>query len=363
MKKLTKIMIAIPVLLVAVVVVMWVFKISPPPGPWPMPPWYEGDVKLDADETPWVQPQENLDLVNGEGFISASSVVKVSTGHTFMDIYNTRIFEKSLTPTIESIKQNNGSWVIYDNYNSYHQMNPPVIGPIPNSNPQTFRSASEKELQSMIQLVHDQGLKFALMTELNYDVAMGQFTTWDESQEFWDSSATFLTQMGENLDQATAEQNTYWDQWFEQYTACILFNTEVAENYGADMLLIGKQIDGAVRKGNTARWEELIRQVRETYSGPISYAAWTNNDYTQLQDAGFLDSLDYITIYMYNPISSLENPSVAQLKESFEAILQKQAAYYAQKTGKKIILLTPFQSRDFGGKQEWFEPATSAKDI
>ncbi len=363
MKKLTKVLIFIPIFLIAVVIVMWVFKISPPPGPWPMPPWYEGTISDGLETTPWKQPQENLDMVSGSEFLDTASVAKIATGHTFMDIYNTYLFQNHLISTINSMQQNNASWVVYDNYNSYHQMNPPLIGSYPNPSPKTFRDALDEELETMIKTAHDKGLKFALMSELNYDVAKGPFTTWEENQTFWESSVAILTQMGENLDQPTNQQNTYWDQWFVQYTKFILSNAVAAQNYGADMLIIGKQIEGAVQQGNTARWEKLIRQVREVYTGPISYAAWTSNEYTQLADAGFLSSLDYITIYMYNPIADSKNPSVAELKESFETILDRQAEYYYQKTGKKIVLLTPFQSRDFGANQEWFEPAAPAPDI
>ena len=75
------------------------------------------------------------------------------------------------------------------------------------------------------------------------------------------------------------------------------------------------------------------------------------------------EELDYIIIYYYNEISTVENPSIAELKESFEAFNRNQFQPLSERYGKPIIFLTPFQSRDYGAKQEWFEPSAPSDDI
>ena len=280
-----------------------------------------------------------------------------------MDIYNTFLFKNRFESSILSMKNNNAQWAVYDNYWSYHSINPPVIGEYIKLYEHSFRHATEEEIGMMIKTTHENGMKFALMSELNFDVAKGSFTNWEEERKFWTDSAALLEEMGKGLSSPTPEINAYWDEWFKQYTTFILSNAQIAQKYGADMLVIGKQIDGAVKEGNTQRWKKLIKEVREIYEGPISYAGYTNNGYTQFQEAGFITELDYITIYMYNSIDTNENPSIAELKTSFEKIIDDQADYYYKKTGKKVILLTPFQSRGFGANQEWFEPAAEAPNV
>ena len=400
MKKLIKVFGISILFIIVAVFVMWIFKICPPEGPWPMPPWCSNtqistiypqsdsakagitqqgavnkgttgqqpktDITRQAtpvDDTTWQQPQEYLNMISGPEWLTADSVRRITTGHTFMDLNNTFLFKNRFTSTIKSMKSNNAQWAVFDNYNSYHSLNPPVIGPYKDMWEHSFRHATENELKTMIETAHQNGMKFALMTELNFDVAKGKFTTWEENQKFWQDSQALLDRMGSGLDNPTPEQTEYWDKWFVEYTKFILSNASVAQKYGADMLVIGKQIDGAVRMGNTQRWKKLIKEVRGVYLGPIAYAGYTHNDYTQFQECGFVSDLDYIIIYMYNAVAEDENPSIVKLKESFERIIDKQADYYYQKTGKKVILLTPFQSRDYGAKQEWFEPSTTAPGV
>ncbi len=400
MKKLLKLLGMFILFIIAAVIVMWIFKICPPQGPWPMPPWCDNSQTSEAyqqsdtakagitqqgsanqgtggqqsktdttgkgtaaGDTVWQQPQEYLNMISGPGWLPADSVTKITTGHTFMDLNNTFLFKNRFAPTIKSMKSNNAQWAVFDNYNSYHSLNPPVIGTYTDTSEHSFRHATDAELKTMIETTHQNGLKFALMTELSFDVAQGKFTTWEENEKFWKDSQALLDKMGSGLDKPTSEQTAYWDKWFAEYTKFIMSNASAAQKYGADMLVIGKQIDGAVRMGNTQRWKKLIQEVRSVYQGPIGYAGFTNNDYTQFQECGFISDLDSIIIYMYNAVSQKENPSIAELKDSFERIIDKQADYYYEQTGKKVILLTPFQSRDYGAKQVWFEPAAPAPGV
>lgn len=396
MKKLFRMLGMFVLFIIAALIVMWIFKICPPQGPWPMPPWCDStqsspsySTKTDISQqgtaekgtvgqqskteltgqgtaneyTIWQQPQEYLDMVSGSEWLSADSVTKITTGHTFMDINNTFLFQNRFASTIKSMKSNNAQWAVFDNYNSYYSLNPPVIGPYTDTRKYSFRHATEDELKTMIETAHQNGIKFALMSELNFDIAKGDFTTWEENQKFWQDSQALLDKMGSGLDNPTPEQTEYWDKWFVEYTNFILSNAKAAQKHGADMLVIGKQIDGAVKMGNTQRWKKLIKEVRSVYQGPIAYAGYTHNDYTQFQECGFISDLDYIIIYMYNSVAEDENPSIAKLKDSFERIIDKQADYYYKKTGKKVILLTPFQSRDYGAKQEWFEPSAPAPGV
>jgi len=356
-------MLIISVLVIATAV-MWVFKICPPEGPWPMPPWCESSPTFNkSDETSWEQPQEYLDMIQGSDWKIPDADIKIATGHTLMDIYNTFLFQNRFESSITSMKKNNAQWVVYDNYWSYHSINPPVIGPYVKLYTHSFRHAREEEIGMMIKSTHESDMKFALMIELNFDVAKGSFTNWEEERKFWTDSAAQLEEMGKALSSPTAEVNAYWDEWFKQYTECVLSNAAIAQKYGADMLVIGKQLDGAVKEGNTQRWKDLIVKVREVYEGPISYAGYTNNYFSQFQEAGFMADLDYITIYLYNSIDIRKDPSIAELKASLEKIIDTQIDYYAEKSGKKVILMTPFQSREFGANQEWFEPADEAPDI
>ena len=284
------------------------------------------------------------------------------TGNTFMDWYCDITIDELLDTTLDSMQQSGGDWVIFDNYWSYYSLEPPQIGPFPDRSSGGFRDATEEELAAMIEKTHSRNMKFALITELNWDVMRGEWQGWEQQQEFWEKSAKFLSQKADELDNPTEATNQFWDTWFETYGNFILNQAQIAQKYQADTLVIGKQIDGAVRAGNSQRWKDLIAKVRAVYQGPISYAAWTDQNYSQAYDFPCED-LDYIIIYLYNKISDQENPSVTELKESFDSFNKTQFQLISERYGKKILFLTPFQSRDYGAKQEWFEPSAPSPDI
>ena len=311
----------------------------------------------------YVLPDEYADLFAQADWIQEPSLPEdFVTGNTFMDWYSDMTIERYVDSTLDSMQQTGGNWVIFDNYWSYHSIEPPVFGPFTDRNDNAFRDATEEEIGAMIQKAHDRGLKFALMLELNWDVMRGEWQGWEHALSWGEEYFAILERKVEELDNPTAGTNEFWDDWFESYGTFVMEHARIARDGNADMLVIGKQIDYAVSPGNEQRWRDLIRDVRTVYDGPLGYAAWTNHEYTQAEFMPY-EELDYIIIYYYNEISTVENPSIAELKESFEAFNRNQFQPLSERYGKPIIFLTPFQSRDYGAKQEWFEPSAPSDDI
>lgn len=358
--------------------IMFFTSTCPPQGPWPMPPWCEGGgaippipenlpsiVSTQAaapfapTPTPFVYvlPQEYMQIFSSSEWEQNPSLPSgFMIGHTFMDVYTTDLFQTYLEPTLDSMRASKGTWVVYDNYWSYQSLEPPIIVPFPET--QGFRNATSDEICKMVQETHARGMKFALMTELNFDIARGEWQGWDQNTDFWQQSQQLLAEKGDNLP-ANAE---WWDAWFESYGTFLSEQANTAKQCDVDMLVIGKQIDGAVRTGNADRWRELIAQTRKIYSGPLSYAAYTDQNYSQASEFPY-DDLDYIIIYLYNNVSDAENPTLPELVESFERFNDKQFEPLSRMYNKPVIFLTPFQSRDHGARQDWFEPAAPAPEV
>jgi hypothetical protein len=227
------------------------------------------------------------------------------TGNAVMDWYSDITFTHYLDPTLDSIQLSGGDWVAFDNYWSYYCIEPPVMGPFTDRSNNVFRDATELEIGVMIEKTHARNMKFALTTELNWDVMRGPLQGWDYQQAFWERSAKILEQRARELDKPTAHTNQFWDAWFQAYGKFVLSQAQIAQNHGADMLVIGKQIDGAGAPGNEPRWKVLIAEIRDIYKGPINYGAWTNQDYSQA-DFFPCEDLDYIIVYYYNTISDSE---------------------------------------------------------
>ena len=111
------------------------------------------------------------------------------------------------------------------------------------------------------------------------------------------------------MDFGGSDQAEYWDAWFESYTKYISPYAQLAEELEADMFCVGTELHGTTQF--TDKWLEVIANVREIYSGPLTYAAtW---DEIEADTVQFWHDLDYIGMDVYYPISQVQHPSVEEL--------------------------------------------------
>jgi hypothetical protein len=102
------------------------------------------------------------------------------------------------------------------------------------------------------------------------------------------------------------------DEWFESYSNFINFFAEFAEENDVELFSVGCEFKATTREKE--QWERVISGVRERYSGPITYAA----DWTNYQNIEWWDSVDYVGIDAYFPLSLFNNnPSLEDLKNAW----------------------------------------------
>ncbi|GGA08224.1 hypothetical protein GCM10008018_62350 [Paenibacillus marchantiophytorum] len=102
-----------------------------------------------------------------------------------------------------------------------------------------------------------------------------------------------------------------WSEWFASYTAFILHYAGIAQDTGCEMFCIGCEMVQTDRRA--AEWRALISQVREVYTGVITY----NCDKYQETNVTWWDAVDVISSSGYYPIDAWEE-RVATL-EAFAA--------------------------------------------
>lgn len=157
-------------------------------------------------------PEEYADIFSQDDWEQHPSLPKdFFIGHTFMDIYSDIFFNNYLNSTLESMKQSGDIWVILDNYWSYHSLEPVKIASFIDRTYGSFRDATEDELADIIASVHEMGMKFALMLELNWDVMRGTWRGWDYQEQFWEKSAGYLEKKAEELSDPTEETIRFWN--------------------------------------------------------------------------------------------------------------------------------------------------------
>lgn len=108
-----------------------------------------------------------------------------------------------------------------------------------------------------------------------------------------------------------------WTAWSNSYRNFILRNAKVAERARAEMFCIGTEFSRlSVEKPEF--WRRLIRQVREVYSGELTYAA---NWYHEFDRITFWKDLDYIGIQAYFPLVENRSPSVEEVSAGWNKYL------------------------------------------
>ncbi len=110
----------------------------------------------------------------------------------------------------------------------------------------------------------------------------------------------------------TNEEN--WELWQKTYRNFILRYAKVAEQANAEMFCIGTEFS-RLTVGKPDYWIDLIKEIRNIYSGKITYAA---NWYDEYEQITFWDKLDYIGVQAYFPLVKNEYPSVEQISKGWK---------------------------------------------
>jgi hypothetical protein len=115
--------------------------------------------------------------------------------------------------------------------------------------------------------------------------------------------------------QEASRDNIWWNLWFEEYRSFLLTFAQYADEMGVEKLIInthdiapglpsGKLTDGSssgVPNDASARWEELISEIRERFSGRLSVEVELQIDSLDLPP--FVEHVDEISIYWRIPLS------------------------------------------------------------
>lgn len=117
-----------------------------------------------------------------------------------------------------------------------------------------------------------------------------------------------------------------WALWFDNYGQFILHYAEIAERLDVQMFCVGTELmESALQR--EADWRKLIAEVREVYSGELTYAA---NWYREYEGIQFWDALDAIGVQAYFPLTDQKNPSVEVLVDGWQEHKEKMATISAR---------------------------------
>lgn len=126
-----------------------------------------------------------------------------------------------------------------------------------------------------------------------------------------------------------------WDAWFANYSVFMLHYAALAEAHHFDGLCIGTELLHATAPAHEKAWRGLIKAIRKTYHGRLTYAANWSGEYEQIR---FWDALDYVGIQAYFPLSTASRPPLDTLLRGWQPYLRRLAQW--QKKVKKPVVFT-----------------------
>lgn len=108
-----------------------------------------------------------------------------------------------------------------------------------------------------------------------------------------------------------ADNQTYWDKWFESYTHYIIHYAKIAERTGCEMLCTGCEMEGM--DSQSERCKKMISAVRKKYHGIIMH----NINHGDEMRFPWLTEVDVIGISAYYSVSTPEVKSLEQMKKAW----------------------------------------------
>ncbi len=144
------------------------------------------------------------------------------------------------------------------------------------------------------------------------------------------------------------QNETDWKTLEDTYSKYILEYAHLAQELHVEIFCIGTELDFFI-KNRPDFWFDLIKKVRTTYNGKLTYAA----NWDEFKRTPFWRELDFIGIDAYFPISDNRTPSVEDCIRGWDAhkpIIKK----YADSINKPVVFTEyGYRSVDYSAKEPW----------
>lgn len=269
-------------------------------------------------------------------------------------IYPDDLWEADYLPlwesTISRIKGNNAQYVVVSSVWSYGQ-----IWPLPEVESRSVKAPAlltpTEDLIATIDMAHSIGLKVMIEPQFNMEMTPGQ-TTVDEFGH------TSVAEMG-----GQAFSNEWLDRWLEEAERLYLYNAEIAQRTGAEILLLPGPIfhvflsewsfaDPSYVRIFDQKMMDLIGKVRQHYSGLLV----VNGNSPDLYE--FPSMADYVVITSgdLGKLNVSPDASVQEIELAWEDGLDKYARPSYEAYDKPVLMGLGYESVDGsvnGASGEW----------
>jgi hypothetical protein len=146
-----------------------------------------------------------------------------------------------------------------------------------------------------------------------------------------------------------------WRTWFDSYAGYILPYAREAQEAGADVFCVGREIDTTLLRRD-ADWRALIARIRREFHGPLTYSA----NFDTWEGIRIWDALDLIGVSAYFPLTDRPDPTVAEIEAGWDRALAS-LEDASRRYGKPALLTEAgFPSIPSAAEAPWREERASA---
>jgi hypothetical protein len=105
--------------------------------------------------------------------------------------------------------------------------------------------------------------------------------------------------------------------WFASYHTFMVAMARIAQDEQVELLCVGTELVQLSTAAYRRQWERVIRDVRDIYAGPLTYAANANATGDEFTAVAFWDLVDLAGLDVYVPLTNLTDPTRDQLMQAW----------------------------------------------
>lgn len=123
-----------------------------------------------------------------------------------------------------------------------------------------------------------------------------------------------------------------WSEWARSYRQFLMVYARLAQEIDADLLVLGTELT-QISTTRPDYWRALADTVRTVYDGDLTYAANWHDEYREID---FWDTLEYVGVQAYFPLTEQAPPPLDTLRARWEAHRQALESVH-RRTGRPVL--------------------------
>lgn len=164
---------------------------------------------------------------------------------------------------------------------------------------------------------------------------------------------------GQARNEVGFDTEAQWAQWEADYRRFLLHYARLAQDIGADVLVIGTELHRAA-ESRADFWRGLAADVRTVYDGKLTYAA---NWYAEYESIQFWDALDYVGVQAYFPLASGTAPSMDSLRAGWRRHRQTLQAVHERTNRPVLFTELGYRSAPSAAAKPWEWPERDEQPV